>query len=79
MDQDSSCWERLEELFAAAVEVPLERRDVFIERETGSDPELQRRLRALLDHDTGAIRESRLDGPLDRLCVGGARFPAAGQ
>ncbi len=54
MDQNIRRWERLEELFAKAVELPCDRRAAFVERETGSDPELRAQLVDLLDHDTGA-------------------------
>ena len=54
MDQSIGWWERLDALFAEAVELPRESQAAFVERETASDPELRVQLRALLDHDTGA-------------------------
>jgi eukaryotic-like serine/threonine-protein kinase len=54
VDQHTRRWERLEELFARAIELPRERRAAFAESETASDPELRAELLALLDHDTGA-------------------------
>ncbi|HEV3201629.1 MAG TPA: hypothetical protein VGZ73_27205, partial [Bryobacteraceae bacterium] len=54
MEENAHRWERLEELFAAAADLPRDRQDAFVEHETASDPELRRKLRALLDHDSGA-------------------------
>lgn len=54
MDQDIRCWQRLEALFADAVELPRESQSAFIERETASDPELRARISALLQHDRDA-------------------------
>jgi serine/threonine protein kinase/tetratricopeptide (TPR) repeat protein len=54
VDQETSLWQRLETLFAEAVELPRDRQEPFVELHAGSDPELRRRLRSLLDHDTGA-------------------------
>lgn len=47
-------WERLEELFAEAVELPPDLQSSFVDRETASDPGLRKQLRALLEHDSGA-------------------------
>ena len=47
-------WERLEELFAEAVELPADLQSSFVDRETASDPALGKQLRALLEHDRGA-------------------------
>ncbi|HEV3201631.1 MAG TPA: serine/threonine-protein kinase [Bryobacteraceae bacterium] len=54
MEDNAHRWERLEELFAAAADLPRDRQDAFVEHETASDPDLRRKLRALLDHDSGA-------------------------
>ena len=53
-DPEGRRWERLEELFAAAADLPGDLRDAFVKRETASDPDLGRRLRALLHSDTVA-------------------------
>jgi tetratricopeptide (TPR) repeat protein len=50
----ASSWQRLEELFAEAVELPADRRTAFVEQATAGDPELRRQLLGLLEHDTGA-------------------------
>jgi eukaryotic-like serine/threonine-protein kinase len=52
--QHTNRWERLEALFAEAIELPRAGRAGFVESETGSDPELRTQLRALLAHDAGA-------------------------
>ncbi len=52
-------WERLQELFAQAVELPQAERSAFIARETGADVELHQELLELLECDTG-----ELTGPL---------------
>ena len=54
MEENARRWVRLEELFAAAADLPRPRQIAFIEQETASDPELGRELRNLLAHDTGA-------------------------
>jgi len=54
VDQNTQRWERLEELFAEAVELSRESQAAFIERETATDAELRRQLRELLAHDSGA-------------------------
>ncbi len=47
-------WARLEELFAEAVELPPDLQSSFVDRETATDPELRKQVRALLAHDGGA-------------------------
>lgn len=47
-------WERVQELFSRAVELREAERNAFIERETGSDPELRKELVELLACDNGA-------------------------
>jgi serine/threonine protein kinase/tetratricopeptide (TPR) repeat protein len=54
VEQNVRDWQRLEGLFAAAVELPEDGRAAFVERETGADPELRRQLEALLESDAGA-------------------------
>ena len=54
VEQDAGRWQRLEELFAEAIELPAPSRDRFIERATHDDTELRRQLRALVDHDSSA-------------------------
>ena len=54
MDHKTSQWQRLEDLFAEAVELPPASRAAFVERETASDPELRSELLKLLHHDSGA-------------------------
>jgi len=54
MDTDHQHWQRLEELFATASEMPADDRSAFVDRETAGDSELRRELQALLDHDRGA-------------------------
>jgi eukaryotic-like serine/threonine-protein kinase len=46
-------WERVQELFSRAVELPEAERDAFITREAGSDAELRKELVELLACDTG--------------------------
>jgi serine/threonine protein kinase len=43
-------WQRIEELFEAAVEVPNNERAAFLERRCPGDPDLQRELRRLVQH-----------------------------
>ena len=70
MDQDIHRWERLEELFAQAVELPHESQAALIERETASDPELGARISALLHHD-------RIAGArISRVIAGAAQMAA---
>jgi len=52
-------WERLQELFSEAVELPAAKRGEFIARETGDDAELCQELLELLECDVG-----QLTGPL---------------
>jgi eukaryotic-like serine/threonine-protein kinase len=47
-------WERVQELFSRAVELPEAERDAFIAKEAGSDAELRKELVELLACDTGA-------------------------
>ncbi|WP_321473580.1 serine/threonine-protein kinase [uncultured Paludibaculum sp.] len=70
MDEDLRSWERLEQLFEEAVDLPREKLAAFLERETASDPELGCRLRALLEHDTNA-------GARIARAIGGAAQVAA--
>jgi hypothetical protein len=37
MEDNAHRWERLEELFAAAADLPRDRQDAFVEHETASD------------------------------------------
>jgi len=48
-----SRWDRLEELFNQAVDLPDEEREQFVARETGEDAELREELLGLLACDTG--------------------------
>ncbi len=52
--ENAGQWERLEELFAAAADLPQVSQAAFIDRETACDPELKRELQHLLAHDAGA-------------------------
>lgn len=54
MEETARRWARLEELFAAAVDLSRPRQIAFIEQATASDPELRHELQSLLAHDTGA-------------------------
>lgn len=54
MEPDIHSWNRLEELFAAAVELPPDRQRAFVVEETGSDAGLRDELLRLLEHDRGA-------------------------
>jgi serine/threonine protein kinase len=54
MATDPQRWQRLEELFEAALDLPPDLQSAFVERETADDSELRRELRALLDHDSAA-------------------------
>lgn len=47
-------WERVQELFSRAVELPASERDAFIVKETGSDAELRKELVELLACDNGS-------------------------
>jgi serine/threonine protein kinase len=70
VDHDIQGWQRLEELFAEAVDLPPETRAAFIDRETGGDTELRRQLFALLEHDTNAgARISRAIGGAARAAT----------
>lgn len=46
-------WERLQELFARAVDLPEQERESFVNQETQDDPELREELLGLLACDTG--------------------------
>lgn len=46
-------WQRLQELFSLAVELPETEREAFVVRETGDDTELREELLDLLACDTG--------------------------
>ena len=70
MDGDVGRWERLEELFAAAVGLPPAGQAALVEREAASDPELGRQLMALLEHD-------RIAGTRIAQTVNGAAQAAA--
>ena len=48
-----SKWERLQELFSRGVDLPLNEREAFVEREIPDDPELREELLGLLACDTG--------------------------
>jgi eukaryotic-like serine/threonine-protein kinase len=52
-------WQRLQELFSLAVELPESEREAFIDRETAGDPHLREELLGLLACDTG-----KATGPL---------------
>ena len=58
-------WERVQELFAAAVELPPEERTAFLDRECGDDETLRREVQSLLDSDEQA--QSFIEGPAARL------------
>src|SRR5262245_29492699 len=47
-------WQKLDDLFAAAGELPATERASFVERATADDPEMRDRLHALLAHATSA-------------------------
>jgi eukaryotic-like serine/threonine-protein kinase len=50
----SDRWQRVEQLFYAALDEPAERRDAFLRRACGSDVELLREVKSLLTaHDAG--------------------------
>ncbi|HEY8539816.1 MAG TPA: serine/threonine-protein kinase, partial [Steroidobacteraceae bacterium] len=48
-----SNWERLQQLFSRAVELPPEQREEFVKRETADNPELREELLGLLACDSG--------------------------
>ena len=54
VDRQDRTWQRLEQLFAEAVELPRESQAAFVDRETASDPDLRHQLLALLRYDTDA-------------------------
>ena len=58
-------WRRLEALFHAALELSAAEREVFIARETASDDDLQRELRAMLRHADGAAE--RITDTIERV------------
>ena len=47
-------WDRLQSLFASAVDLPAAERERFIARETGGDEELRRELSGMLAHHARA-------------------------
>ena len=57
-------WERLQDLFSRAVELPESEREAFVSAETGDDKELRDELLELLACDTG-----RSTGPLTHAPV----------
>jgi hypothetical protein len=69
-DPEGRRWERLEELFAAAADLPRNLQQEFVDRETAADPELGRQLRALLHCDTGA--HDRITRAVDRAAKAAA-------
>jgi serine/threonine-protein kinase len=61
-DQDDR-WRRLEALFMAACELPLDERSTFVETETADDPDLRRDLSGMLAHASdGGARIARAIG-----------------
>jgi len=50
-------WRRLEALFHEATALPSDVRDAFIARETASEPELERELRGMIAHESGAAQK----------------------
>jgi len=58
-------WRRLEALFHAALDLTGPERELFIERETGTDADLQRELRAMLQHANRAA--DRIAATIERV------------
>lgn len=49
--QDAVTWERISQLFDEALALPQPQRDIFLDRECGSDMDLRSQIEALLAHD----------------------------
>src|SRR5215469_6252378 len=47
-------WDRVQDLFLQAIDLPAEERGPFLEKTCGTDSELRREIESLLTHDTGA-------------------------
>jgi len=48
-------WERVQDLFLQAVDLPAQERGPFLDKACGEDAELRREIDSLLTHDTGAV------------------------
>jgi eukaryotic-like serine/threonine-protein kinase len=62
---DRSDWQRIQEIFHAALERPEAERDAFLEAACAGSPELLARVRSLLERD--GRTEPLLDQPLDEV------------
>lgn len=49
---DSARWHHVEEIFAAALDLPAERRDAFLTEACEGDEDLRREIESLLGHHT---------------------------
>ncbi len=54
MNLSAERWRHIEALFHAAVELPAEEREAFIQREAAGDAEIAEELRGMLAHDATA-------------------------
>ena len=79
-------WERIQQLFAAAVDLPPEERAAFLDQESGGDETLRREVQSLLDSDeqaqsfienpAAAIPADLLDASADEASLEGRHFGA---
>ena len=56
---DSQRWQKIQTLFAAALALPEEQRDAYLERECGDDNVLKAEVLKLLDADAGGATNHR--------------------
>jgi non-specific serine/threonine protein kinase/serine/threonine-protein kinase len=67
-------WQRVDALFAEALELPLEGRAALLERAAAEDPALRREVESLLE--AHAVQGGILDGPADALAEAAPPEPA---
>jgi eukaryotic-like serine/threonine-protein kinase len=77
---DQERWRRVDGILEAALELPADERDAFLERTCGDDVELLREVESLLAHDRAdSFLATPASSEAARLLVGAAAQPLAGQ
>src|SRR4249920_3200644 len=64
MKTQDARWMRIRDLFEQAIELPIDQRDDFIERNCGNDPILRDEIKSLLASDSAQAEAARSRGPL---------------
>jgi TolB-like protein/Flp pilus assembly protein TadD len=73
---DQELWRRVDDILAAALELPAGEREAFLERTCGDDAELLREVESLLAHDRAdSFLDSSASSEAARLLVGAAAQP----